>query len=33
MNSDTPQELEPAVIVLGSVYFSCILAAIAYLAG
>ena len=29
MISDTPQELEPAVIALGSVYFAIILAAIA----
>ena len=33
MISDTPQELEPAVIVLGSVYFTIILTAIAWLAG
>lgn len=33
MTSDTPQELEPTVIALGTVYFSLILTAIAYLSG
>jgi hypothetical protein len=33
MSSDTPQELERSVIALGSIYFSLILTAIAYLAG
>ena len=33
MSSDTPQDLEPAVIALGGVYFGLILTAIAYLAG
>jgi hypothetical protein len=34
MSSDgTPQELEPGVIALGTVYFSLIVTAIAWLAG